>query len=123
MPLFASGAIDARVAEARATARAAEATARETGRAAQGEVARARAEEAAAMSRRAAFDEAETSAREARQIQQARYEEGAARLTDLLEARAMELRARLGAASAGCETVIAQANLRLALGLPPEGEE
>jgi outer membrane protein TolC len=123
VPLFASGAIDARVAEARAAARAAEAAAREAGREARGEVVRARAHAAAALSRRAAFEEAETSAREARHIQQARYEEGAARLTDLLEARAAELRARLGASSATAETVIAHANLRLALGLPPEGEE
>ncbi len=123
VPLFASGAIDARIAEAGAAARAAGAVAKEAGLAAQSEIVRARAVLDAATSRRAAFDEAEAAAREARQIRQARYEEGAARLTDLLDARAAELRARLGAAAAAAEAVIAQAKLRLALGLPPEGEQ
>jgi outer membrane protein TolC len=44
-------------------------------------------------------------------------------LADLLEARAAELRARMGAAAAAADRVVAEANLRLALGLPPEGDE
>ncbi len=123
VPLFASGAIDARVAEARAAARAADAAAKEVARTAQSEVVRARADLTAAMAQSAALAEAETAASEARRIRQARYDEGAARLTDLLEARTMELRARLGAASASARAVIAHANLRLAIGLPPEGDE
>ena len=123
VPLFASGAIDARVAEARAEARAAGAAAEEAGRAAQSEIARARADVAAALAQSAAFQQAESAASEARRIRQARYDEGAARLTDLLDARAAELRARLGVASAGARAVTASANLRLALGLSPEGDE
>lgn len=123
VPLFASGAIDARVAEARAGARAADAAAREAGRTAQSEIVRARADLTAALAQNAAFREAENAASEACRIRQARYDEGAARLTDLLDARAAELRARLGAAVAGAQAVIADANLRLALGLPPEGDE
>lgn len=123
VPLFASGGIDARVAEARAAALWAEAAAREASRAAQSEVARARAELVAAAARLEAFEQAEAAARQAREIQQARYEEGAARLADLLEARAAELRAQIGAAAAAADRVVAEANLRLALGLPPEGDE
>lgn len=123
VPIFASGAVNARVAEARAQALAAEAAAREAGRAAQSELLKARAEAVAASARRAAFAEAEAAARQAREIQQARYAEGAARLTDLLEARAAELRARRGAAAAAADAAIADANLRLALGLPPEGDQ
>jgi outer membrane protein TolC len=84
---------------------------------------RARADLAAALAQSAAFREAENAASEARRIRQARYDEGAARLTDLLDARAAELRARLGASAATAQAVIAHANLRLALGLPPEGDE
>jgi outer membrane protein TolC len=123
VPLFASGGIDARVAEARAAALWAEAAAREASRAAQSEIVRAQADLVAAVARLQAFEEAEAAARQARQIQQARYEEGAARLADLLEARAAELRARMGAAAAAADRVVAEANLRLALGLPPEGTE
>ena len=122
VPLFAWGGVDARIAEARADARAATAAALEAGRAAEAEVLRARADAAAARARRSAFAEAERAARTAREIQQARYAEGAARLGDLLEARAAELRARRGASAAAVEAVVAEANLRLALGLPPEGE-
>jgi outer membrane protein TolC len=71
----------------------------------------------------AAFAEGEAAARKAREILQARYEEGVGRLVDLLEARAAELKARLGGAAARSERFSAGANLRLALGLPPEGEE
>ena len=123
VPLFASGGIDARVAEARAAALWAQAAAREAGRAAQSEIVRARADLVAAAARLEAFEQAEAAAREAREIQQARYEEGEARLADLLEARAAELRARMGAAAAAADRVVAEANLRLALGLPPEGDE
>jgi outer membrane protein TolC len=123
VPLFASGAIDARVAEARACARAAGAAAMEADRAAQSDVIRARANAVAATARRQAFMEAEVAARQAREIQQARYAEGAARLADLLEARAAELHARMGAAGAWADAVVADANLRLALGLPPEGDK
>jgi outer membrane protein TolC len=123
VPLFASGGIDARVAEAHAAARSAEAAARESHRAAENEVARARGDLTAAAARQKAFQDAEAAARQAREIQQARYEEGAARLSDLLEARAAELRAGLGAAEACARRIVAEANLRLALGLPPEGEE
>ncbi len=100
VPLFASGGIDARVAEARAAALWAQAAAREASRAAQREIAPARADLVAAAARLEAFEQAEAAAREAREIQQARYEEGEARLADLLEARAAELRARMGAAAA-----------------------
>ena len=123
VPLFASGGIDARVAEARAAALSAEASAREARRTAESEVARARAELTAAAATQRAFQEGESAARQAREIEQARYEEGAARLSDLLDARAAELRAGLGAAEAGARRVVAEANLRLALGLPPEGDE
>ncbi len=123
VPLFASGGIDARVAEARAAALSAEAAAREASRAADSEIIRARAELDAAEARHRAFEEAEAAARQAREIQQARYEEGQARLADLLEARAAELRARIGVSGAAADRVVAGANLRLALGLPPEGDE
>jgi outer membrane protein TolC len=120
IPIFASGGMDARIAEARATALAAEASAREQRRAAEGEVSRAKAAWEAAVARHEAFSQAEAAARQAREIQQARYEEGAARLSDLLEARAAELRARVGLAAAAADRIVALANLRLALGLPPE---
>lgn len=123
IPLFASGAIDSRVAESRAAALSAEATAEASRRAAQKEIASARAALSASEARLAAFSEAEAAARQAREIQQARYDEGAARLADLLEARAAELRARLGASGAKSERLAAEGTLRLALGLPPEGEE
>jgi outer membrane protein TolC len=77
----------------------------------------------AAEARLSAFGQAETAAKTAREIQQARYEEGAARLSDVLEARSAELSARLGAAAARSERAVAEARLRLSLGLPPEGEE
>ena len=121
VPIFASGAISARVAAARAQARAAEAAAAERRRTAESEVAAARAHARAAEARIGAFAEAETAARRARDIQQARYEEGAARLSDLLEARSAELAARVGAVAAAADRVLAEANLRMALGLPPEG--
>jgi outer membrane protein TolC len=123
VPLFASGGIDARVAEARARARAAEADAQATRRDAEKDTATARAALVAAAARLEAFTESEAAARRAREIQQARYEEGVARLSDLLEARTAELHARLGATSARSERTVSEARLRLALGLPPEGEE
>jgi outer membrane protein TolC len=123
IPLFTSGAIDSRVAQSRSAARSAEASAEAARRVAQKEIATARAALAASEARLAAFSEAEAAARQAREIQQARYDEGEARLADLLEARAAELRARLGASGAKSERVAAEATLRLALGLPPEGEE
>ncbi len=123
VPIFESGAITARVAEARALARAAEATVLERRRAARAEAAAARARAEAAQARVSAFDEARAAAQEAREIEQARYEEGAARLSDLLEARAAELRARIGGVGAAAETVLAGAALRMALGLAPAAEE
>jgi outer membrane protein TolC len=123
IPICASGGIDSRVAEARAAALSAEASAKEKRRTAQGEVARARSAWEAAVARHEAFSQAEAAARQAREIQQARYEEGAASLADLLEARAAELRARVGTAAAAADRIVAQANLRLALGLPPESAE
>jgi outer membrane protein TolC len=122
IPIFASGGIASRVAEARAGVASAEASALEIRRAAEKDVLSARAGLSAADARLAAFGEAESAARTAREIQEARYEEGAARLADLIEARAAELRARLGAAAASSERTVAEARLRLALGLPPEGE-
>lgn len=121
IPIFASGGIRSRILQARAGVVSAEASAREVRRTAEKEVVSARAALAAAEARRAAFGEAETAARTARQIQEARYREGASRLSDVIEARAAELRARLGASAADSERTIAEANLRLALGLPPEG--
>jgi outer membrane protein, multidrug efflux system len=121
IPIFASGRINSRILEARAVVESAEASALETRRAAEKEVLSARAALAAAEARRAAFGEAEAAARTAREIQEARYGEGASRLADLIEARAAELRARLGASTADSERTIAEAYLRLALGLPPEG--
>jgi outer membrane protein TolC len=122
IPIFASGGIGSRIAETRAGVASAEASELEIRRAAEKEVLSARALLAAAEARLAAFGEAEAAARTAREIQEARYEEGAARLADLIEARAAELRARLGAAAASSERTVAEARLRLALGLPPEGE-
>ncbi|HEY6101576.1 MAG TPA: TolC family protein, partial [Anaeromyxobacter sp.] len=122
LPLFASGAVDARIAEARAARQVAESSERETLALAETEAVSARASLAAAESRLAAFSEAESAARTAREIQDARYREGAASLGDLLEARAAELRARLGVANARADRAVAEAQLRLAVGLPPEGE-
>lgn len=122
IPVFTSGALSAQVAEARAQARIAEAALIERRRTAQSEVVTARARAGAAEARLAAFDEAQSAARRAREIQQARYEEGAARLSDLLETRSAELRARMGAVEAAADRVLAEANLRMALGLAPEGE-
>ncbi len=122
IPVFTSGAIKAQVAEARAQARIAEATLTERRRTAQSEVVSARARSEAAVQRLAAFDEAHSAARRAREIQEARYEEGAARLSDLLDARSAELSARMGAVGAAADRVLAEANLRMALGLAPEGE-
>jgi outer membrane protein TolC len=123
IPVFVSGAVDARISEALASERGAEAAARETRHEQDRQIAAARAALTAANSRVAAFTEAEEAAARARQIQQARYEEGAARLSDLLDARAVELSARLGVAAARSELTISEARLRLAVGLPPEGEE
>lgn len=123
MPLFASGGVASRIAEARASALSADAAALQARRQADREIASARAALDAARAREAAFAEAEAAAGQAREIQQARYEEGVARLADLLEARAAELHARLGALSARSERAVAHANLRLALGLPPVEEE
>jgi outer membrane protein TolC len=86
-------------------------------------MASARAALEASEARLAAFSEAQAAARQAREIQQARYDEGEAKLADLLEARAAELRAGLGASAAKSERLAAEATLRVALGLPPEGEE
>ena len=122
VPIFESGAVSARVAEAQASARAAEAALSERRRAAQTEVVSARARAEAAASRQVSFEDAREAAGRARQIQQARYEEGAARLSDLLEARSAELRARMGSIGAAADRVLAEANLRMALGLAPEGE-
>jgi outer membrane protein TolC len=121
--VFASGAIDARIAEARASARGAEAAARETRQEAERQSVSARAALTAAVARLSAFTEAERAAARAREIQQARYEEGVSRFSDLLETRGAEVSARLGAAAARSELAVAEARLRLALGLPPEGEE
>ena len=122
-PVFAFGGVQARVAEASAAARAAAMSEIETRRFAETQNAEARAALEAADSRVAAFARAGTAARRAREIQQARYEEGAARLSDLIEVRGAELAARLGEAAAVSERAIAEARLRFALGLPPEGEE
>lgn len=122
IPIFASGGIASRVAETRAGVASAEASELEIRRAAEKDLLSARAALSAAVARMAAFGEAEAAARTAREIQEARYEEGAARLADLIEARAAEVRARLGAAAASSERTVAEARLRLALGLPPEGE-
>jgi outer membrane protein len=121
VPIFASGAFDSRIVEMRAGVLSAEASALETRRRAEKEVLSARAALAATEARGEAFREAEAAARAAREIQQARYEEGAARLADLIEARAAELRARLGVSAARSDRTVAEAYLRLALGLPPEG--
>jgi outer membrane protein TolC len=123
VPLFSSGAVNSKVAEARAASLSAEASALETSRFAEKEIASARAALAASGARLEAYTEAESAARLAREIQQARYEEGAAKLIDLLEARASELKARLGVVAAKSDRAAAEANLRLASGLPPEGEE
>jgi outer membrane protein TolC len=122
IPIFASGGIDSQIVEARAGMISADASASEVRRAAEKEVLSGRAALAAAEARRAAFQEAEAAARTAREIQQARYREGASRLADLIEAREAELRARLGASAANSERAIAEAYLRLALGVPPGGE-
>ncbi len=122
VPIFESGAVSARVAEAQASARAAEAALSERRRAAQTEVLSAKARAEAAASRQVSFEDAREAAGRARKIQQARYEEGAARLSDLLEARSAELRARMGAIGAAADRVLSEANLRMALGLAPEGE-
>jgi outer membrane protein TolC len=122
IPIFTSGAISARVAEARAQARAAEAVLSERRRSARSELLTAKARNDAATARWKAFEAALSAARQAREIQQARYEEGAARLSDLLDARAAELRARVGAVGAAADRVLAEANLRMAMGLRPEGE-
>ncbi len=123
LPLFTSGGTNARIAEARAAALEADAAARGARVEGDRQVTAARAALSAAEAREAAFREAETAAGKAREIQQARYEEGVARLADLLEARAAELRARLGVLGTSAERVVAAASLRLALGLPPVGEE
>jgi outer membrane protein TolC len=123
IPLFTSGEVGSRIAEARAAFRAADATAHEARRSAEKDLVSARAALEAAESRLKAFIEAEAAAKRAREIQQARYEEGAARLADLLDSRAAELRARLGASTARSERAVAEASLQLALGLPPEGKE
>ena len=123
LPLFASGGTNARIAEARAAALEADAAAREARTEGDRQAASARAALSAAEAREAAFREAAAAAGKAREVQQARYEEGVARLADLLEARAAELRAGLGVLGAGAERVVAAASLRLALGLPPVGEE
>jgi outer membrane protein TolC len=122
-PVFTFGGVQARIAEASAAARAAAMSEIETRRFAETQNAEARAALEAADSRVAAFARAGAAARRAREIQQARYEEGAARLSDLIEVRAAELAARLGEAAAMSERAIAEARLRFALGLPPEGEE
>lgn len=122
VPLFASGAVDARVAEARAARQAAEASERQTLSLAETEAATARALLSASEARLSSFAEAEAAARTAREIQEVRYQEGAAALGDLLEARAAELRARLGATTARADRVLAEAQLRFAVGLPPEGD-
>jgi multidrug efflux system outer membrane protein len=123
MPIFTSGAISARVAEARAREREARAAADERRRTAHSEVVSARARVEAAAARWSALEEASVAARRAREIQQARYEEGAARLSDLLDARAAELTARIGSLAAASDRVLAEASLRMALGLPPAAEE
>jgi outer membrane protein TolC len=122
VPIFASGGIGSRILEARAGVAFAEAGELEARRAAEKEAGSARAALAAAEAKRSAFVEAERAAGKAREIQGARYQEGVARLSDLIEARATELRTRLGALAAESERAIAEARLRLALGLPPEGE-
>src|SRR6476659_782782 len=121
VPIFASGAIDSSVDETRAGVLSTEASALEMRRRAEKEVLSARAALDASEARESAFREAESAARTAREILRSRYEEGAARLADLIEARAAELRARVGVSAARSERTVAEACLRLALGLPPEG--
>jgi outer membrane protein len=123
VPIFASGAVSARIAEAAATSLETAAAARDRRGRAGEEAERARGELAAARGRVLAFAEQESAAREAREVQQARYGEGAARLTDLLEARAAETSARLGALASRAELALAWSNLRFALGLPVAEEE
>jgi multidrug efflux system outer membrane protein len=123
VPVFTSGAIAARVAEARAREREAQAVADARRRTARSEVLSARARVEASAARWSALEDARAAAGRAREIQQARYEEGAARLSDLLDARAAELAARIGALAAASDRVLAEASLRMALGLPPAGEE
>ncbi len=123
VPLFASGGTDARIAEARAAALSADAAARGARSEGERQIATARAALTAALAREKAYREAESAAGLAREVQQARYEEGIARLADLLEARSAQLRAGLGVLWAQAERVVATASLRLALGLPPVGEE
>lgn len=120
--LFASGAVDARVAETRSVRLEAEALERQTLATVEAEVASARAALEAAEARRQSFEEATGAAHTALEVQRARYEEGAASLGDLLEARAADLRARLGASSARAEYAAAAARWRLAIGLTPHGE-
>jgi outer membrane protein TolC len=122
VPVFTSGAVNARIAQARAVSLEARALALDRRRAAEKEVASAKAAVESSAARLSAFADTEAAARTAREIQRARYEEGVARLTDLLDARGAELKARLGAAGAKAERFLAEANLRLALGMPPEGE-
>jgi outer membrane protein TolC len=123
VPLFASGAVNARVADARASRLEAEASERRTVAAAETEASTARAAFSAAGARVASFAEAESAGRVAREIQAERYREGAASLGDLLEARAAELRARLGVVTARADRILAEARLRLAVGLPPVATE
>jgi outer membrane protein, multidrug efflux system len=123
VPLFASGAVRSRIREAQAAAASAEAAAEATRRAAASEAASARAALEASEARLAAFEEAGSAARQAREIQEARYREGVSRLADLIDARAAELGAGIGAATARADRAVAAARLRLALGLPPEGSE
>jgi outer membrane protein TolC len=119
IPIFASGAVSARVAEARAG----RGPRRRLSRAARTKQSEARPRGPGPRPRRRDSPPSRgQAARRAREIQQARYEEGAARLSDLLEARAAELRARMGGVGAAADRVLAEANLRMALGLPPEGE-
>jgi cobalt-zinc-cadmium efflux system outer membrane protein len=123
VPIYTSGVQSARAAHASARSHEAEASARERRGAAAEETERARGEFAAARARVDAFVDQEAAAREAREIQQERYREGAARLTDLLEARAAETAARLGALAARADLALAEANLRFALGMPLFEEE
>lgn len=122
-PVFTFGGVRARMAEASAAARAAESSEVETRRMAETQHVEARAALEAADSRVSAFARAAAAAGRAREIQQVRYEEGAARLSDLIEVRGAELAARLGQAAAVSERAVAEARLRFALGLPPEGDE
>ncbi len=123
VPLFASGAVRAGIAEASANARAAQEGAEEARRGAVRQATASRAAVSAADAKEESYAAARAAAGEAAKIQQARYEEGVGRLSDLIEARGAEVSARLAGVTARAERIVGRARLRLALGLSPEEEE